>query len=704
MALSQKDPSSLYQTLKVLIRGGILVVLLSPAFVDRDLFFPFSSSKGFLFLAAVQFTCAFWLLLGLLNRDYRPRCNAVSLALLALLLCTILSTLVSQDVNRGVWSTYERMSGLVFQVHLYVFFLILSSFLKDKRDWICFFTASAIIATLVGAMSLFDRFGFIGAVAALSGSDDFLSGVTASAEAGSTFGNTSFMGAYLQINAFFSLYLFLHGNGKRKAGAAFLLSVISAALLVSPGGRAVKATYLFGLAVVFLTKIMVKSISLRKFTLLAVFASLPVAIILSLLVSFTGDFLLSDALQVRGVAARAINWKAAAQGFIEKPILGWGLENYDLMFYQKFDPAILVGAGRTMGDPWFDRAHNIVFDILVTTGLLGLVAYFAGVMAASITLRKQMLQLGPGFLNEYLVFSVLILIHFLQNLTVFESSSSSVLLYAVFAFTSNHGPSYDLFRCREGRFTPSRNTSFIIWACTIPLLVLIYWKCVHAPKVVGKVVGNLEWVGNDRDIFDELKMISNGASVGRHQVRYRLAELAVSRLKNARGKEEGILRLREVDYVLDELKKSALVSPSNLRIAFTEGRLSAAASVWAYERLGDEGAPNAIALKYVERAIAAYRRALEICNNHVLSYLELSRALVYKGYISDDSQFFREALVVAERAVEWEPRLFESHDLAIDISASLLNDRPGALQKVEVGAGIDPTWRRKLLKRVNEAE
>ena len=132
--------------------------------------------------------------------------------------------------------------------------------------------------------------------------------------------------------------------------------------------------------------------------------------------------------------------------------------------------------------------------------------------------------------------------------------------------------------------------------------------------------------------------------------------------------------------------------------------MSATAAVWAYEKLTDQGTPNVIALKYVDRAIAAYRRALEICDNHVLTYLELSRALVYKGYINDDSRFFREALVIAERAIEWEPRLFESHDLAIDISASLLNDRPGALQKVEVGAGIDPTWRRKLLKRVNEAE
>ena len=215
-----------------------------------------------------------------------------------------------------------------------------------------------------------------------------------------------------------------------------------------------------------------------------------------------------------------------------------------------------------------------------------------------------MLRMGTGFLNEYLVFSVLILIHFLQNLTVFETSSSSILLYAVFAFASNHAPSYGLFLFREGRFTPGRNTSFIIWACTMPLIILIYWKCVHTPKVVGKVVGSLEWVGKDRGILDELKMASNGASVGRHQVRYRLAELAASRLKNVRGKEEGILSLREVDYVLDELKKSALVSPSNLRVAFTEGRLSATAAVWAYEKLTDQGTPNVIALKYVERAIA----------------------------------------------------------------------------------------------------
>ena len=71
-------------------------------------------------------------------------------------------------------------------------------------------------------------------------------------------------------------------------------------------------------------------------------------------------------------------WNMAWQGFKERPLLGWGPENYINVFDRHFDtryfsPSAGFGA-------WFDRAHSIYFDYLVETGILGLLS-FIGIWA-----------------------------------------------------------------------------------------------------------------------------------------------------------------------------------------------------------------------------------------------------------------------------------------------------------------------------------
>lgn len=696
----------LFQALQYLIRGGILTALFSAVFVEQDLFFPFTSSKGFLFLAAVQFTFVFWLLLIILDEAYRPKRNLVSIALLSLLLSMTLSTLTSQDVNRGIWSTYERTSGLIVQAHLFVFFLMLSSFLRQQRDWRQFFTASISIASVVSAAGLLDHFGNNSLVELLTKSAHWPHGVNGVVRPGATFGNTSFMGSYLQINAFFSIYLFLTVKGKSKLAIAIIFIMISSAIFLNPGGRAVKATYLCGLFVVVLTKILTRTNSprVRKIVLGSLFVSVPAAVVLGVLISFSHDVLPVEIRNVKGYTERAINWNAAATGFFEKPFVGWGPENYDLMFYQNFDPAILVGSGRSIGEPWFDRAHNIIFDTLVATGVIGFAAYFLALVGAVIMLTRRLAQNGRESLNEYIVFTVLLLCHFVQNLTVFDMLSSSLLLYAAYAFTSHRSLEMESLYDGKRRFELGNRFLILSWVFSIPSIVIAYYYCVYIPRVGAKAVGALEGVPNNSDILRRFQFASNSSSMGKHEVRFRLAEVAMARLRSTNNAETGLLKLTELNYVLGELEKSVAVSPLNVRIASTEGRLRANAAVWSFENLGEKDRPDLSALDYVNTSIPVYKKIIEMCDNHVLTYHDLSRALVYKGYITGELSFFKDALDIAERAVELEPRLFASHDLTIDIAASLLGDKRLASEKFESALKIDKSWRASLIRRIREAE
>jgi len=66
-------------------------------------------------------------------------------------------------------------------------------------------------------------------------------------------------------------------------------------------------------------------------------------------------------------------WGSAWRGFLERPLLGWGPENFSAVFDRHFDPRHFVpGAG---SETWFDRGHSVIFDYLATTGALGFISY-----------------------------------------------------------------------------------------------------------------------------------------------------------------------------------------------------------------------------------------------------------------------------------------------------------------------------------------
>ena len=99
--------------------------------------------------------------------------------------------------------------------------------------------------------------------------------------------------------------------------------------------------------------------------------------------------------------SRLNNWKIAYEGFKEKPLLGWGQENYSYIFAKHFLPQMYDDA------PWYDRSHNFLLDWLVSGGILGLLSFLApyGVIVW-FTMRSDKIStiekgLFMGFLGAY---------------------------------------------------------------------------------------------------------------------------------------------------------------------------------------------------------------------------------------------------------------------------------------------------------------
>lgn len=122
---------------------------------------------------------------------------------------------------------------------------------------------------------------------------------------------------------------------------------------------------------------------------------------------------------------RVLTWGAAFRGFLEKPIFGWGAENFYRPFDRHFPPAIYRSLHAVV---WFDRPHNILLQYLSEGGILALGFYlwFLGAVLFSI------LKIPDKKIS--LLFSVFLAAYVGQNLFVFDSINSSFLFFGFLGF------------------------------------------------------------------------------------------------------------------------------------------------------------------------------------------------------------------------------------------------------------------------------
>ena len=126
-------------------------------------------------------------------------------------------------------------------------------------------------------------------------------------------------------------------------------------------------------------------------------------------------------------ASRLLSAGVSFNGFLEHPILGWGSENYNLVFDKYYDPRLYPT------EQWFDHAHNIIFDNLISAGILGLLSYFLIFLAAFFLLSKYA-KVGKKSLFISYLFMALLLAYFFQNLFVFDALATYLPFFITLAF------------------------------------------------------------------------------------------------------------------------------------------------------------------------------------------------------------------------------------------------------------------------------
>ncbi len=119
-------------------------------------------------------------------------------------------------------------------------------------------------------------------------------------------------------------------------------------------------------------------------------------------------------------------WNMSWEGFKERPLLGWGQDNFLYVFAEHYNPKMWNQ------EPWFDRSHDVFFDWLIAGGVLGLLAYLSMFVAVLYYLwfaRKKHLTI-----IERSILTGMLAGYFVHNIFVFDNLTSYIIFFGILGY------------------------------------------------------------------------------------------------------------------------------------------------------------------------------------------------------------------------------------------------------------------------------
>jgi len=367
----------------------LYIVPFSLVIVSTSTLFPFIVGKYVFFRIAIGLSLIFFIL-GLGFRSYagyagngaRVRDKLKSplvIAMFVFIFIFVLASFFGADPSFSFWSNFERGEGGFQLLTLFAFFILAILLLNTEKEWQNFFIFWLIAAVFVIGYGIFAHLGQSGynAFANFMGPK-----ISAQSRFQGSLGNPAYTAPYLLLAAIYAFYLFITSAPKIKKG---ILLALVAIFLVFFWLAQTRGTFLGLVAGGFMFLIYL-IFNARK----GKWKSWLIGILAILLViggtlyyfrntkfveQMPGGRLFQISLSNETAQTRFWTWGSAIKGFNERPILGWGPENFSIVFDKYFDTRHFVAGQRS--ETWFDRAHSVYFDYLTETGILGLLSYLA---------------------------------------------------------------------------------------------------------------------------------------------------------------------------------------------------------------------------------------------------------------------------------------------------------------------------------------
>ena len=448
---------------------------MTPLIVTPSTTFPFIVGKALFARTVIEIVLALWLVLLIRRPEYRPAASTLAVLFGLFLLASLISGLFGVSPQRSIWSNYERMTGVFDLAHWFAALMIMMTVIKGTLQWRIYLSA------LMG-MAIF--IGFLGILQANQGTWSAFTWLRGESVARLeiSLGNATYVGAFGMVTTLIAFGLFAdlfwrpkqapeqveqgprRGSRRRRRTAAygaqsdldiarlalavFYLGAAAAGAFVMFGSGSRGAFFGFALGLglagtayaIWGTERWIRLASRAGIVLLIGLVIIFLSLRGNALKGLSGiapifDRTVGESVpgreRDRSAASREIGSRAALEAFADRPIVGWGYENFATVWNRNVDRGDFTGPF-----PEFDLAHNKPAEILATTGILGFLPY-AGfwLWVLWLGIRKVRAKTETQMIDLFITAGIMAFLGHL--LFLFDTTSTFLLLIVMMAFAAS---------------------------------------------------------------------------------------------------------------------------------------------------------------------------------------------------------------------------------------------------------------------------
>jgi O-antigen ligase len=652
---------------KKILKCMIYATAFVPLIIFSDYISPFHFGKVVVFRSIVELMAVFYLLLVWQNKEYLVKTNKVFWSFLLFTIAFSVATALSIQPYQSFWGTLERMGGLWTFLHYLVFFIILTSVFKSKKEWLIFLD----ITVFVGLLSALYGFGQKTNIPFFIGGGD-------RARIFGTIGNAALFAGYQLLNLFLALTLLFYTESTKNrriffASSAFIMTV---AVLMT----AVRGSILgLGVGILLFTFLLAWNKNDRLAKKLFLYLAILALVFIASAFLLRSTSLVQDSSYLRRITDFSLDsitvqtrfwaWQAGLKGWSESfktIVFGWGPENFNIPFSRYFNPKFFTGLG---SETLFDRAHNMFVEVLVTMGLFGLVAYL-GVFFTAIKELSKKLKERSG--DEIFAFGLipLIVAYMIHNSLIFDTSANFIVFFSVLGFISflsgtGHGGDKNKLNTSSAdnkvhKSPLFKTVSVFLLAGAVFLIYQTNIKQSEANYATTRAIVS-GW-NNDYDgaALKYKESISYDVP-GKYEYRQNFGHYLLEYGADQRNLTPKVLA--DFKFVISEIKKDADNYPYDYLPPLYLSRLNII--------LG-KGDPNS---PYNDEALKYSMKALEISPTFVRTYYEIAQAYLNKADLNKAVEYFKKAVDLnPDTGISyWYWGLIEIQRGNVDLGLSLVN-------------------------------
>lgn len=618
-------PSTLAQWLRISIYASAFV----PLVIFSQFISPFHFGKVVVFRSLVELMFVGYLLLIWQDRSYLPKRNPLFWTILGFVVAFTITTATSILPYLSFWGTLERMGGLWTFWHYVIYFVILTSVFRTREQWLKLVKIMAWVA-IASALYGFGQKTSSSLIIG-SGNRERIFG---------TIGNAALFAGYEIVAVFLALTFFLRREATQ--GEKWLFGTTAALGTLAIIMTSVRGS-LLGLGVGFLILSSLYFIKFHSKNAKRVFMGLITAAAILLVVILTpikdASFIKESRFLARltttsfesyTAKTRFWAWRAGLKGWVSSPktvLFGWGPEAFNIPFSHHFDPRFFQGIG---SETFFDRAHNMFVEVLVTMGLLGFVSYVAIFFVALRRLWRAVQESGPDQVYG-MGFIALIVAYMIHNSFIFDTSANLLVFFTVLGFIVH------AFYTGKESATESRmvrvNSGLYAAAAGIGIalaLVLIYTTNIRAVKANYATTRAIVqgWQDNFSEAIVKYRESLSYDVAGKYEYRHRFAQYV---LEYFAGKSVTSEAAEVINFAISEVQKNVDENKPDYLPELYLSRL--------YITLGKDNAQS----PYNDEALKHSLRALEISPTFVRTYYEIGQAYLNKKDFDTALEYFAKA-------------------------------------------------------------